>query len=122
MDQDKGFLGGLFDFSFRRFVTPKLLKVLYALGLLIALFAAIRFIGAGFDRGFLAGLVSLIISPALFVLYAVLARVVVELVMVLFRIAEGVGGLSLDEEPAPEAVDPDEVVEASYDEEAPASD
>jgi len=90
MDQDKGFLGTLYDFSFSRFVTPKVLKLLYTLGLLIALFGAIRFIGAGFDRGVMSGLISLLVSPALFLLYSLLARVAVELVMVLFRIAEGV--------------------------------
>ena len=90
MDQDKGFIGTLYDFSFSQFVTPKVLKLLYTLGLLVALFGAIRFIGAGFDRGVLAGLVSLIVSPALFLLYSLLARVAVELAAELIRICEGV--------------------------------
>ncbi len=90
MDNDKGFLGTLFEFGFQRFVTPSVLRILYTLGLVLALLGAFRFIGAGFDRGFFTGILSLIISPALFLLYSLLARVVVELVMVLFRIAEGV--------------------------------
>ncbi len=90
MDKDKSFLSTLYEFSFARFVTPSVLRILYTLGLVVALVGAFRFIGAGFDRGFFTGVLSLIISPALFLLYSLLARVVVELVMVLFRIAEGV--------------------------------
>ena len=90
MDKDKGFLGTLYEFSFERFVTPSVMRILYTAGLVLALLGAFRFIGAGFDRGFFTGILSLIISPALFMLYSLLARVAVELVMVLFRIAEGV--------------------------------
>lgn len=118
MDQDRGFLGSLFDFSFSRFVTPKVLKLLYTLGLLIALFGAIRFIGAGFDRGFFTGLVSLIVSPALFLIYSLLARVVVELLMVLFRIAEGVEKLRDCHDASGEADTPEPpVMEVSYEDE-----
>ncbi len=90
MDKDKSFLGTLYEFSFERFVTPSVMRILYTTGLVVALVGAFRFIGAGFDRGFFTGILSLLISPALFLLYSLLARVVVELVMVLFRIAEGV--------------------------------
>ncbi len=90
MDKDKSFLGTLYEFSFERFVTPSVLRILYTLGLVVALLGAFRFIGAGFERGFFTGILSLLISPALFLLYSLLARVAVELVMILFRIAEGV--------------------------------
>jgi hypothetical protein len=84
----RGFLATLFDFSFTDFVTPRVLKLLYTIGLLAALFGSVRFIGAGFGRGVWTGLGALLLAPVLFIVYSLLARVVVELVMVFFRIAE----------------------------------
>ena len=86
--RQRGFLATLFDFSFTDFVTPGVLKLLYTIGLLAALFGAVRFIGAGFGRGIWTGLGALLLAPVLFIVYSLLARVVVELVMVFFRIAE----------------------------------
>jgi uncharacterized membrane protein len=110
-EQDRGFLATLFDFSFNHFVTPGLLKLLYSIGLVMALYGAIRFIGAGFERGFMSGLGTLLLSPVLFLVYSLLARVVVELVMVLFRIADHVQSLAVsasspDAEDAPPAPPP----------------
>jgi len=85
---ERGFLATLFDFSFTDFVTPGVLKLLYTIGLLAALFGSVRFIGAGFGRGIWTGLGAIVLAPVLFVVYSLLARVVVELVMVFFRIAE----------------------------------
>ena len=86
--KDRGFLATLFDFTFTDFLTPGVLKLLYTIGLLAALFGSVRFIGAGFGRGVWTGLGALLLAPVLFIVYSLLARVVVELVMVFFRIAE----------------------------------
>jgi hypothetical protein len=85
---ERGFLATLFDFTFTDFLTPGVLKLLYTIGLLAALFGSVRFIGAGFGRGVWTGLGALLLAPVLFIVYSLLARVVVELVMVFFRIAE----------------------------------
>lgn len=86
--RQRGFLATLFDFSFDDFLTPGVLKLLYTIGLLAALFGSLRFIGGGFGRGLWTGIGALLLAPLLFVVYSLLARVVVELVMVFFRIAE----------------------------------
>ena len=80
---ERGFFATLFDFSFTDFVTPGVLKLLYTIGLLAALFGAVRFIGAGFGRGVWTGLGALLLAPVLFIVYSLLARVVVELVRML---------------------------------------
>ena len=89
-----GFLGALFDFSFTSFVTTKLIKTLYALGVIIAGFAALMLVIAGFTKGVLAGLLVLIIvAPLVFFLYVIYWRVVMELIIVIFRAAENLGEL-----------------------------
>ena len=82
-----GFLGTLFDFSFSEFLTPKIIKILYAIGLVLAAIGALVFIGAGFHRGAGAGVIFLIISPVVFLLYALGVRIYLEVLLVLFRIA-----------------------------------
>ena len=88
MEEPQGFFTTLFDFSFAEFIVPKILKVLYGLGILGAAIVAIGFIVNGFGAGVLGGIVMLILSPVIFVIGVILVRVYLEVVMVLFRIAD----------------------------------
>lgn len=76
------------DFSFREFVTPRLIRVLYAISLISALLAALAWMFSGFSVGLLYGLFTLITGPLAFVLYVLAARVAVELILAVFIIAE----------------------------------
>ncbi|HEY3739007.1 MAG TPA: DUF4282 domain-containing protein [Bryobacteraceae bacterium] len=87
-DEAKGFIGALFDLSFSSFITTKLIKVLYILAIIGAGLEALAVIGVGFARGSMFGLVMLIASPIVFFAIVILARVYMELVMVIFRAAE----------------------------------
>jgi hypothetical protein len=78
----------VFDFSFREFVTPRLIRVLYALSLIGALLSALAWMFSGFSVGLLSGLFTLVTGPVAFVLYVLAARVVVELILAVFLIAE----------------------------------
>ena len=84
----KGFLAGLFDFSFTTFVTLKFLKVIY--GLLVALIMLMGLIFAVIfmARGGVSVFVGLVIVPAVTLLYLVFARVSLEAVALFFRIGE----------------------------------
>lgn len=53
----------MFDFSFSQFVTTQLIKLLYAIGVLIAVVVAIGAIIRGFSEGAGAGIVALIVAP-----------------------------------------------------------
>ena len=86
----ENFFNALFDFSFSEFVTTKIVKVLYGIGILIAGIAAIAFIISGFGRSTFIGIIFLIISPIVFIIYTILVRVWLELVIVMFRISEDV--------------------------------
>lgn len=91
-----GFLGSLFDFSFRQFVTPRIITFLFilaiigsAIGALMIFFGGLRIINYAPIRG----IVMLILSPLAFFLYVLFARLWLELVIVVFRIAENTSRL-----------------------------
>src|SRR6476620_2981641 len=76
------------DFSFKRFVTPRLIRVLYALSLIAATLAALAWMVSGFQIGLLSGLVTLVAGPLAFLLYVLVARVMMEIILAIFQIAE----------------------------------
>ena len=78
----------MLDFSFKRFITPRLIRVLYALSLVAAVIAAFGWVSNGFYRGFMYGVFTLITAPLAFLLYALIARVGMELILAIFQIAE----------------------------------
>lgn len=80
----------LLDFSFKRFVTPHLIRILYALSLLAATLAAVGWMFSGFRIGWFYGLFTLVTGPVAFVLYVLSARVLMEVVLAIFQIAEKV--------------------------------
>jgi pyruvate/2-oxoglutarate dehydrogenase complex dihydrolipoamide acyltransferase (E2) component len=104
-ETEKGFFASLFDLSFTSFVTPKMVKILYVLSLIMI---ALMYVGiaiaifasggttttdawsgttttSGSNAGY--GVAWLIIGgPLLALIYAIFARVFYELVIVAFRI------------------------------------
>lgn len=101
------FFKSLFDFSFRDFITPSIVQILYVLALIgIGLWALITFVGiiGMFDdpmtpTGF--AVVALLLWPLAVLLAVVYARVVLEFIMVVFRIGADVRSLvpPLDDDP-----------------------
>jgi hypothetical protein len=88
----KGFFGALFDFSFNSFVTPKIIKALYALYTVWMLVWAIIFLRIGFKfGGGWGGISVLVIVDPIFLLLTLGAfRVVLELFMVVHRLHDDV--------------------------------
>jgi hypothetical protein len=88
----KGFFASLFDFSFTSFITPKLVPVLYVVGLVFAVVSFVIYLGIGFSLP--GGYGGLILIPALIaaVLTIIFARVGSEVIMVTFRVYERVSG------------------------------
>ena len=78
----------MFDFSFTEFITTKLIKFLYGLGMLLGALMALGLIITGFTQSAIVGILFLILSPLVFLLYVIGARVWLEIVIVIFRIAE----------------------------------
>jgi hypothetical protein len=90
----KGFFGALFDFSFTSFVTTRIIKVLYALILVLAVLSALLFTITMFRVNAVLGLLTLIIGDPLFIIIVMAFwRLVLESFVVVFRIAEDVRAL-----------------------------
>ncbi len=82
-----GFLASLFDLSFTSFITSKLIKVLYVLGIVGAAVWALIMAGTGISQGGV-GLLLALLSPVLFLAGVIYFRVMMEVIMVIFRAAE----------------------------------
>jgi len=84
-----GFLESLFDFSFTTFITTKLIKVLYGLWVTVAgLFALALFIDGFRASTGVEGVALFIGAPLVFLLSVIYGRILLELIIVVFRIAE----------------------------------
>ena len=89
MHQMDGFFESLFDCSFTRFITPKIIKFLYVLAVVLAAIFAVMMIVMGFNHSAGMGVVTLIIlAPLYFVVSVLSIRVALEFIMVVFRIEE----------------------------------
>lgn len=86
------FIAALFDVSFDRFITPRLLTAIYIIEMIMSVAGWFAFGVKGFtgaDGGFFHGIFYLfIIAPIGFVLTLMLIRVGLELLMAVFKIAE----------------------------------
>jgi hypothetical protein len=89
MNSSKGFWGSLFDFSFTDFITSKIIRLLYVLLIIVAGLAALAAIVAAFKVSALLGVVTLLIlAPLGFFVAVICIRVYLEIIIVIFRIAE----------------------------------
>jgi sensor histidine kinase YesM len=86
--QYKGFLGTLFDFSFSEFITTKVIKFILGLAMVVNAILTIVFIVGAFQTGWLGGIIVLILSPLLYLIMMLISRIYLELIIVIFRIAE----------------------------------
>jgi len=80
------FFKALFDFSFSEFVTPKIIKFLYILFIILAVVQTVIIIASAFAVKLIIGLLILIVSPAIFSIMIILARLFLEIIIIIFRI------------------------------------
>lgn len=95
-----GMVSLLTDLGFRRFVTPRLVRTIYLLSLAAAAIGALAWVRGGFAEGFSRGFFTLITGPLAFLLYALVARVGLEFVLAVIRIAENTDKLVERQSPA----------------------
>ena len=95
----KGFFGALFDFSFSEFVTSKIIKVLYILAIIGAGITAVFTLIGGIAQGGSDAFAAILLAPVLFLFFVIYARIVLELVIVVFRIGEHVRDIAHRLEP-----------------------
>ena len=89
--EPKGFLGALFDFSFTSFVTPKVVKVLYILIVVVVGLSAVGFALSVLATNVGLGLIVLLIgAPLYFLVVTALYRITLEFFMVIYRMAQDI--------------------------------
>jgi hypothetical protein len=81
-------LRALFDLSFSRFLSLELVGLVYIAAIMVAVLAVIASILIAFSNGIWVGIGSILVAPILFLLYVISWRIWLELLIVLFRIAE----------------------------------
>jgi hypothetical protein len=107
-----GIIRSLFDFSFSQFITTKVVKVLYVLGVIATgLMAIAGFFGVVVGaQGFVGTVGMLVVGVPLFALAflvgTALLRIFYEMVIVLFRIAENVQTVARSAQQAPPEREP----------------
>jgi len=91
MPEEKSFMESLLDFSFAQVVTPRMVKLLYFLHLFLGLVAAIGLVIYFFlQNGAAQGVIALIVCAIGYFLWLLYCRIVIELVLAVFRIADAV--------------------------------
>jgi hypothetical protein len=85
----KGFLASLLDPSFTTLVTTRVIKFLYILLLVLVGLGLLGFIVASIASGSAAQIiVSLIVGPLVALIYVIYARVILEVILAIFRLLE----------------------------------
>ena len=85
----RGFFGSLFDLSFTNFVTTKVIKFLFVLAIILAALAAIGMIAfSNNPYSNVPPAFVIIFAPIVFFVYVLLAGVWMEIIIVMFRMAE----------------------------------
>lgn len=91
LSDSKGFMGALFDFGFTSFVTPKVVRVLYPLIMILAGLGALGLAATAFSISVVVGILALIIfAPLYFLVVTAIWRIALEFFVVIFRVAEDI--------------------------------
>jgi len=90
----KSFFSSLFDFSFKSLITTRLITVLYVLAVILAGLYSLTLLAAGFTRGAAIGVLALIAVPLFFLLTVIYTRVILEVLIVIFRMHENIAAIA----------------------------
>jgi len=90
MTDKTGFFKTLMDFSFSSLIAPKVVKFIYVIAIIACALSSLSIVITGFTTSVASGFLLLIFSPVIFVLMVIMARIYLELIIVIFRIAEDI--------------------------------
>ncbi len=91
--ESQSFFSGLFDFSFREYVTPKIIRVIFVILLVFAALGALAILVTSARGGGLGIVFGIIFAVVGFFLYVILFRIYLEVVSALFRINDNIATL-----------------------------
>jgi Domain of unknown function (DUF4282) len=86
--EHKGFWASIFDMAFTNFITIKIVQLLYWLAIILNALTALGVFIVLTRAGGAGVIVGLILAPILFIILTIFARVYLEIIIVLFKIAD----------------------------------
>lgn len=90
MPEAKRMWEGLLDFSFRVRATPRMLRFLYGLHLLVGLVAGVAWVVLSFQQAPVQGLLALIAALVGYFFWILYCRVALEVLAAIFRMADAI--------------------------------
>lgn len=85
-----GFFSALFDFSFTTFVTPKIVRFVYVLAAIYAVFSYVLFTIAGFSQSLPTGMLVLLLGPFFAIIWLAAVRIGLEFGVAVVRMSEDI--------------------------------
>jgi len=82
------FLKHLFDFSFKKFITTRVITFIFWVNVILAGVLGILIVIGGFKQTIVLGIFALVFVPICYIAYVSILRVILELMAVIFRIGE----------------------------------
>lgn len=92
--KNNDFLKRLFDFSFKKFITTKIVRFIFWVNIIIAGIIGVLIIVGAFKQSIVLGILAVILSPIFYIVYVAILRVILEVVRIVFRIEEHVEVIS----------------------------
>ncbi|MFC7880260.1 DUF4282 domain-containing protein [Isoptericola sp. NPDC057391] len=88
--EGSGFLGALFDYSFSRYITPSVVKVVYIIVTVLVALAWLGGIVAAFQASVWAGILYLVFGWIIALVYLALARITLEFFVAVISVSQKV--------------------------------
>ena len=88
VNSQRGFFESLMDTRFDSLITPKLVRFLYVLSMIVLALGAMAWIVVGFADSPGTGVLFLILAPLVALLYLIVTRLWLELIVVAFKIRD----------------------------------
>ncbi|MGW8568014.1 DUF4282 domain-containing protein [Isoptericola sp. NPDC055881] len=85
-----GFLGALFDYSFSRYITPSVVKVVYIIVTVLVALAWLGGLAASFQSSVWAGILFLVFGWIVALVYLAIARITLEFFVAVITVSEKV--------------------------------
>ena len=88
MSTQEGGIGDLFDFTFTKYITPTVIRIVYVLVIVFAAIGWLAVVISGFSNSAAAGIWAIVFASLGALIGLLMWRVLLELTMVIFRIAD----------------------------------
>jgi hypothetical protein len=90
MPDEKNFFAGLFDFSFNHQLARRIVKLLYVIAIVFGGITVVACVVLGYQQSPAQGLINFVVGIVSLFVGILVTRVLLELALVILRIAEGI--------------------------------